>query len=106
MFTAYSAAINHRVAFDDPGPPRLKPYQEVTPEARSTRSFGAKQHSAAKFVSQRIYMPVVSLLDLPGAEAIAFKPRLSGRQAPFGQFAHSALSPLGGMLSARPGDLS
>lgn len=106
MLAAYSAAINHRVAFDDTGPSRLKPYQEVTPEARSTRSFGAKQHSAAKFVSQSIYMPMVGLLDLPGAETIAFKPRLSGRETPFGQIAHSALRPLGGVLAAWPGDLS
>ena len=106
MFTGYSAAINHRMAFDDTGPSRLKPHQEVTPEAWPTRSFGAKQHSAAKFVSQNIYMPVVSLLDLPDAEVIAVKPRLSGGKTPFGQIAHSALSPLGGMLSAWPGDPS
>jgi hypothetical protein len=106
IFVAYRTAINHRVAFDDTGPSRLKPHQEVTPEARSTRSFGAKQHSAAKFIPQNIYMPMVGLLDLPGAEAIAFKPGLSGRETPLGQIAHSALSPLGGVLAARSGDLS
>jgi hypothetical protein len=106
MFTAYSAAINHRVAFADTGPSRLKPHQKVTPEARSTRSLGAEQHSAAKFVSQSIYMPVMGLLDLPHAEVIAVKPHLSSRETPFGQIAHSALGPLGGMLAAWPGDPS
>ena len=75
-------------------------------EARSTRSFGAEQNGPVQFVSQSLYMPVVGLLDLPGAETIAFKPRLSGRETPFGQIAHSALRPLGGVLAAWPGDLS
>lgn len=63
-------------------------------------------HSAAKFIPQNIYMPMVGLLDLPGAEAIAFKLGLSGRETPLGQIAHSALSPLGGVVAARSGDLS
>ena len=75
-------------------------------EARSTRSFGAEQNGPVQFVSQSLYMPVVGLLDLPGAEVIAFKLRFSGRETPFDQIAHSALRPLGGVLVVWPGDLS
>ena len=62
---ANRAAINHSVTFVDSRPSRVKPHEEMTPDARSTWSVGAKQNGAQNLIPLESYVPNGGLPQLP-----------------------------------------